>query len=324
LFHAEQEIIFDFFKKANHEILHARDLIKQFLVNNKHEDLMKTLNEVVQVMDDKTNASTKEEHSEWFVGIEGLKSKTKEEVMKMKARDRIKGYFYKTKDELTKSNIYRTSIKGREIIDHFLNDLFLFLNAVNYFEVLFDRSHEKRHQTTAKNENDETDARAFVKRRRIDADTKIKIRETSIFDDVLVTLCNKAGFFNCQGFWSANKCEYDHKINPYASRESLILFQTFNLDHQIEISRSIFPSILKNVESLCAKEDVLCESHNLPCISISTLSYFLEIFTVKNLKLVNIICHDKASHESKKSAGRLLCKNCKEEKILRKIKSKIS
>lgn len=280
------------------------------------------LNAVIQVhdeIDEKTKKSGVDEHPEWFIGSD---KKSKEEVMRMKAKDRIKGYFYKTKDELCKSLIYRSNATGRKIIDDLLSDFFLFLNGVEYFECLFDRSHDKRFIPT-----DETDARAIInKRRRIDAETKLKMKENSLFDDYTVSLCNDLGYFDCHGIWNADKCNYAHQINPYASRESLILFQIFNLDHQIEISRSIFPSILKNVEKLCDHKDkeVTCESHKKPYKELSTLTYFLEIFTVKNLKLVHIICHDKGTHTELESNGKLLCENCKESKILRKFKTRIA
>lgn len=271
-------------------------------------------------VDDKTKTSNIDDHPEWFLGLD-CKKTHKEDVMRMKSRDRIKGYFYKTKDELCKSLIYRSNAKGRKIIDDLLTDFFIFLNGVEYFECLFDRSHANKF---IPNLEDETDAKAIVKRRRIDAETKMRIKESTLFDDYTVSLCNELGYFNCHGVYNSDKCNYSHRINPYAARESLILFQIFNLDHQIEISRSIFPSILKNVERLCEdKEEIVCEKHKRACSELSILTYFQEIFTMKNLKLVHIICHDKGTHELKSNGG-LICDNCKESKLLRKFKLRIS
>lgn len=308
----------DLFRKTFEDAFHARELVKEFLRDNQNENVLSAVMNVHSKILEKTQASTYEEHPEWF---DGTKKTSKEEVMRMKGKDRIKGYFYKTQDELTKSLIYRSNAEGRKLIDDLLEDFFLFLNGVEYFECIFDRSHDQKLVIA-----DETDARAIaVKRRRIDADTKIKIKESNLFDEHLVSLCNEAGWFDCHGIWSADNCAYKHRINPYASRESLILFQTFNLDHQIEISRSIFPSILKNVERLCniKEEEILCEDHKKPCTQLSTLTYFYEIFTIKNLKLVHIVCHDKGSHVELESAGKLLCDNCKEAKLLKKIKMRI-
>lgn len=309
----------ELFRKTYQEAFHVRDLIKDFLINNQNQEIIQTLLKVHNEIDEKTKCSSKTDHPEWFEKISG--KSTKEEIMKMKAKDRIKGYFYKTKDELTKSQIYRFNAKGRKIIDELLDDFFLFLNGVEYFECLFDRSHKKKFIKVSKIE-DETDARAFAKRRRIDADAKLKVKESSLFDDCLVSLCNDLGFFNCHGSWTADKCTYEHAINPYSSKESLILFQIFNLDHQVEISRSIFPSILKNVEALCEGKSVQCDTHKKECTELSTLTYFFEIFTVKNLKLVHIICHDKGSHDLE-SKAKLLCSECKEAKLARKLKMKV-
>lgn len=308
------------FRKTFEEAFHARELVCEFLRDNQNESVINAVMKIHSNIIEKTQTSTYEEHPEWF---EGIKKGSKEEVMRMKGRDRIKGYFYKTQDELTKSLIYRSNAEGRKIIDNLLEDFFLFLNGVEYFECIFDRSHEQKYAVVA----DETDARAIAaKRRRIDAETKIKIKETNLFDECLVSLCNETGWFECHGIWNAENCNYKHRINPYASRESLILFQTFNLDHQIEISRSIFPSILKCVETLCdvnKAQENLCEDHKKPCTQLSTLTYFNEIFTIKNLKLVHIVCHDKGSHVSLESKGRLLCDDCKESKLLKKIKMRI-
>lgn len=310
----------EFFRKTHQEVFQARDLIKNFLINNENEELIQAVIKVHSEMDEKTKNSSRDEHPQWFEGIDNKKT-TKEEILRLKAKDRIKGYFYKSKDELTKSQIYRGNLQGRKLIDNLLNDFFLFLNGVDYFGCLFDRTHDKKAEVPKI--SDEIDAKAIVKRRRIDADAKAKIKASNIFDKYLVSLCDELGFFNCHGTWNAQSCNYEHKINPYSSRESLILFQIYNLDHQVEISRSIFPSILKNVTALCEGKDMKCENHKTEqCTELAILTYFLEIFTVQNLKLVHIICHDKGSHDLETSA-RLLCAHCKESKIIKRLKIKI-
>lgn len=315
----DYDIMLDLFRMTFEEAFHARDLIKEFIKSNDNKDMLRAVTQIHNEIDEKTKASGFNEHEQWFMPSDS--KKTKEEVMRIKARDRIKGYFYKTKDELSKSLIYRSNARGRKIIDDLLDDFFIFLNSVEYFECLFDRSHEKKFTPAIA---DEIDARAIVKRRRIDAETKIKIKENSLFEDYAVSLCNELGYFDCHGIWNADKCNYSHRINPYASRESLILFQIFNLDHQIEISRSIFPSILKNVEKLCEDKEVTCDTHKKQCKELSVITYFLEIFTIKNLKLVHIVCHDKGTHADLESNGKLICENCKESKLLRKFKARIN
>lgn len=268
-------------------------------------------------IDDKIVLSLRTDDPEWFEGLDS-KLTTKEELMRRKAQDRIKGYFYKTKDDLTRSLIYRTNVLARKAIDDLLSDFFLFLNGVDYFSCLFDRTHETKFLIN----KDETDATKIkAKRRRIDSETKTKISESDLFKKMQVALCNELGSFDCHGIWNARTCNYEHKINPYSSRESVVLFQIFNLDHQIEISRSIFPSIINSVESLV--KGMNCLEHNRKSTSISVLTYFREIFTVGNLKLVHIVCHDKGSHEELKSRGRVICDKCDEFKKLQKIKLKV-
>lgn len=298
----------------------SRDLIQKFLVNNQNQDLIKAVLACQKDMDEKTKMSSRDSHAEWFSNIESRKA-TKEEIMRSKARDRIKGYFYKTKDELTKSRIYQVNAAARKLVDDLLNDFFILLSGADFFECLFDRSHEKKQ--LAPKISDEIDAKAFVKRRKVDEDTKLKIKGSRIFEKYLVSLCNDLGIFYCHGTWKAESCSYEHKINPYASRESFILFQIFNLDHQVEISRSIFPSIVKNIEKLCLEKNLKCEEHGKEATNISTITYFLEIFTVKNLKLVHIICHDKGSHLLDTN-GRLLCEDCSELKLIKRLKARIA
>lgn len=284
--------------------------------NNDHSDILKVITQLHDEIEKSAALSLRDDDPEWFLGVD-TKLCLKEDVMRRKAQDRIRGYFYKTKDELTKSSIYRKSPKGHLIIEDLLSDFFLFLNGVDYFASYFDRKCDKRFLPKV---NDEADAISDKpKRRKINPDAKEKVSKSGILKELLVTLCNEAGNFDCHGSWTSSTCNYQHKINPYATRESLLFFQVFNLDHQIEISRSIFPSILKNVELLINKTE--CQLHKKTAIALSSLTYFREIFTMNNLKLVHIICHNKRSHEALKSNGKVLCNSCNEFKTLQKIKS---
>ena len=314
---SELQIVIEMFRKVNSEILEAQHLFQKFIEVSGSSDILKALTFLSNEIEEKTIQTSRHDHVEWFEGISG---NSKEEVMRRKAADRIKGYFYKTKDELTKSGIYRTNFKAREVIENLLTDFFLFLNGVDYFNCLFDRSYKVKFLPVA----DETDAKAvkIPKRRRVDSETKAKIAENDWFKSVLVGLSDDNGNFKCHGAWNCTKCFYGHKINPYASKQSAILFSIYNFDHQIEISRSIFPSILENIEKLATGKSS-CTQHNKPGISVSVLTYFFEIFTMKNLKFVHIVCHDKSGHDLK-SKGKILCVDCLEHKKLQKIKLKIS
>lgn len=129
------QLIIESFRKINHEVLQARDLVRDFVLNNRDSDVFKALSHVQSEIEEKTELSTKDAHPSWFEGLDP-KVTTKEEVMRRKAQDRIKGYFYKTKDDLAKSMLYRNNLKARTEINLFLDDCFLFLNGVEYFSWL--------------------------------------------------------------------------------------------------------------------------------------------------------------------------------------------
>ncbi|EDO49838.1 predicted protein [Nematostella vectensis] len=98
-------------------------------------------------------------------------------------------------------------------------------------------------------------------------------------------LCCSDGWFNCMGKFDSSHCTKLHKINPYGSKEGRVLFSTWNLDHVIEKSREILPSMVKAAEE-CPKGKQL------------NWKYFYSLlFTCVNLKLVHITCHFKGEHE---------------------------
>ncbi|XP_046742899.1 DNA fragmentation factor subunit beta [Diprion similis] len=99
-------------------------------------------------------------------------------------------------------------------------------------------------------------------------------------------LCNSDGEFKCDGVWNADRCAYGerHSINPYRSYEELVLFSTWNFDHRIERSRTLIPNLLRaSEEKAISRQDVV--------------NLYENIFTVKNLRLVHIVCHDKGAHK---------------------------
>ncbi|XP_041859807.1 DNA fragmentation factor subunit beta [Melanotaenia boesemani] len=96
-------------------------------------------------------------------------------------------------------------------------------------------------------------------------------------------LCTREGWFTCQGSFDQKVCQSLHSINPYGSRESRIIFSTWNLDHRIEKKRTIIPSLV----------DAL-QNHKSTDLN---LNYFYQLlFTKDNLKLVHIVCHKKGAH----------------------------
>ncbi|XP_037628157.1 DNA fragmentation factor subunit beta [Sebastes umbrosus] len=96
-------------------------------------------------------------------------------------------------------------------------------------------------------------------------------------------LCTPNGWFTCQGSFEQELCRSLHSINPYGSRDSRIVFSTWNLDHRIEKKRAVIPALL----------DAL-QNHKSTDIN---LDYFYGLlFTRENLKLVHIVCHKKGAH----------------------------
>ncbi|XP_049630524.1 DNA fragmentation factor subunit beta [Suncus etruscus] len=97
-------------------------------------------------------------------------------------------------------------------------------------------------------------------------------------------LCTPEGWFSCQGPFDMAACESRHSINPYGSRESRILFSTWNLDHVIEKKRSVVPALAEAVAARNGRE-------------VDWEYFYRLLFTCENLKLVHIACHKKTTHQ---------------------------
>ncbi|XP_061529364.1 DNA fragmentation factor subunit beta [Phycodurus eques] len=112
-------------------------------------------------------------------------------------------------------------------------------------------------------------------------------------------LCTREGWFTCQGSFDQTKCASLHSINPYGSRESRIVFGTWNLDHRIEKKRTIIPALMEALQNHTS-EDI-------------NLTYFYRLlFTRDNLKLVHIVCHKKGAHKLQ----------CDPNKIFKRVNTK--
>uniref|UniRef100_A0A182M0H1 CIDE-N domain-containing protein n=1 Tax=Anopheles culicifacies TaxID=139723 RepID=A0A182M0H1_9DIPT len=313
------ELMYNAIKSAHTDLLHAGELAQQFVSNNQPE-ISKILCNAQRGRDDLIQRSARTEHAEWFVGIDDRAVKTKEEVMKRRGQDRIRGYFYKTKDELTKCSMYRASPMARELIDEMLELFRQLLVGFDYFSCMFDRSCQRRIELKPDNTDaDEPDAQR-IPPKRLKLLVQNSLGPNCQIERYNVALCSELGDFRCMGVWKDERCRYvSHRINPYASRENLILFQVWNLDHQIEISRTVLPSILDNVERMVSREgDAICKLHRRKGKTLSVITYFLELFTLSNLKLVHIVCHDKTVHELI-SNGTIICDRCEEYKYIKQF-----
>ncbi|XP_034474956.1 DNA fragmentation factor subunit beta isoform X2 [Drosophila innubila] len=267
----------------------------------------------------KAHLSLKAEHVEWFEGSEE-RFQSKEEAMAMRAQTRVRGYYYKTKEELTRNQLYRQNAKARQVINSVLEQFRYLLIGCDYFSMIFNRKCHQKHEMVLQHMGEEETDAAGVPNKRLRQLIKEYTTRHAILDEWSVSLCTELGDFYCQGAYSdnGNCCTLQHTINPYASRENLILFQVWNLDHQIELCRSILPSLVANVHELVTQPHRKCALHNKRVVDISVLEYFLEIFSLKNLKLVHIVCHDKVQR-SNRSNGRLLCADCHEYRIVQEL-----
>lgn len=193
--------------------------------------------------------------------------------MSRRVKDRMRGYYYKTKTALQSSDLYIHSKNGRgkKLIDQFLIDLRKILESNKFNDTYFNRKADKA-----------------------------------------ARLCNETGVFPCGGLYNSKNCSYEgeHVINPYRSREERIIFQTWNLDHRIELSRSIIPKILEAVQGLYSG-DIKCISceKEVKQGGIETDRYYLQIFTKENLKLVHIVCHYKGRHDAESDVY-TVCSKC--------------
>ncbi|KAL5281687.1 DFFB family protein [Megaselia abdita] len=292
-----------------------RKIIKEYENNVPHMEIR-----------EKTLKSKKDEHEEWFHDSD-RRCNNKEEALSKRAQDRIRGYYYKTKEELTKISRNEASL---DKVDDILAKFRYLLIACNYFSMIFDRTHEKRHESLLN--RDQTDATGThpLPSKRVKEAIKDFCKKNHLLDKWMVSLCNEDGDFYCQGSYSegaGNICKYQHVINPYASRENLILFQVWNLDHQIELTRSVIPSLVENVQLLLNTKlgKLKCTVHPAKnVIDVSVVEYFLEIFSLKNLKLVHIVCHEKIQRSENLSHGRLICELCDEYLIMQDLINEIN
>ncbi|XP_023943225.2 DNA fragmentation factor subunit beta [Bicyclus anynana] len=260
-----EKMVTDFDHYYSMILTHKKDYIdtgkaaKEFLSENLSEKFKVFQRYISAANDAKTMLSERTQDPEWFAGLEPSE-KTKEQSMSKRVKERMRGYYYKTKSALQSSEMYVRSnnARGKKLIDQFLLDLRKILETNKYNAGYFNRK------------------------------------------DKVVRICDENGSFQCGGLWNKSKCSYeDHVINPYRSREERIIFQTWNLDHKIELSRSITPNILKAIERL-ANGQVKCISCERDSTQgfIETDRYYLQIFTRENLKLVHIVCHHKGKHEA--------------------------
>lgn len=179
--------------------------------------------------------------------------------MSRRAQDRIRSYYYKTKEEL----LHAPHLPANKL-NALLAELQTKLKLNKYHGHLFDRN-------------------------------------AAVGDSNLKALCDKDGSFYCDGRWDKEFCLYvpRHSINPYTSREERIIFQTWNLDHQIERTRSVIPGICRALLEI----DRAVRKHGC---SLDIKAIYNDLFTMNNLRFVHVVCHDKGAHSTRKPESYLL------------------
>lgn len=195
--------------------------------------------------------------------------------MHRRCQDRIRGYLYKTIDQIKSSETFASDQKARKQLLYAIAFFKMQLKEDHYFGHYFDRTQARIESREATDERDSTTCydhcpcrlnrldggryfRLFGTADRSCVDgTKKKAEGNSIADSrteaepeededscpyrirtkergAWVAMCDRNGEFRCGGVWNADSCAYGerHRINPYRSREELILFSTWNFDHK--------------------------------------------------------------------------------------------
>ena len=194
---------------------------------------------------DGVEKNTREEHPDWFKGLE-TNSKTKNEYMYKKSQDRIRGYLYKFREDVRKNDRYVTDGDFRKKIESCLNFFKCKLKTDGYYGCYFDRtfaestsdyekidSPEMKRKKSKSNRKNEIIA---IKENMNEGVKKLLLNfKNDDENELKISYCDRFGNFQCQGHWNENKCNFDkgHRINPYASRETRILFSTWNFDHRL-------------------------------------------------------------------------------------------
>ncbi|XP_015607908.1 DNA fragmentation factor subunit beta [Cephus cinctus] len=319
---SDADILYEALRRVNVDFLKVGDEVSKFLKENLR-DKVALLNSILKKADSRSTLSTKDEDPDWFRELE-TNAATKEAYLYRRCQDRIRGYLYKTIDQIKSSEPYINDSIAKQNLHHMITFFKMQLKEDNYFGFYFDRRYARpftlpseeaallRSQFDICNRREKIarlDKEAEEDRFRIDKTDEISEDEIDAkrsrdvtplenFDDRCpyevspsggreqVALCDSRGEFKCDGRWNLESCSYEnkHKINPYNSREELILFSTWNLDHKIERSRTIIPSLLK-----ISEKDTLNKNE--------VMEFYENLFTVKNLRLVHIVCHDKTTHK---------------------------
>ncbi|XP_076642504.1 DNA fragmentation factor-related protein 4 [Halictus rubicundus] len=317
---SDADLLYDTLRRVNIDFLTAGDKASEFLTENLKAKVA-ILNSKLNKDDSKTTFTNRDDHPEWFRGLE-TNYTTKEAYMHRRCQDRIRGYLYKTIEQIKSSETFANDQKARKQLLYAIAFMKMQLKQDHYFGHYFDRTRAATDSTDGVDESDfvtcydhcpcrlnNLDDSAYFRlfgtteiscvdgaaKKKTKLNTRTEEEEAE--DEcpyvirtkerqACIAICDSNGEFRCGGVWNADSCAYGdrHRINPYRSREELVLFSTWNFDHKIERSRTLVPQLLQLTSQGVVKEEDIIELYD-------------NLFTAKNLRLVHIVCHDKGSHK---------------------------
>jgi hypothetical protein len=234
------DILYNALQAVNLDYLRAGNEAWKFFTHNIKEKVMNLAKLINKHETHNVQLSSKEDDPDWFVGIDS-RSATKEEFMGRRSQERIRGYMYKTKDDLIKSETYKNDKTCRKKLTEALQKMNIQLKANKYFSGYFDR----------------------------------RAASDRLCDNVGNFQC-KGRWDVCECRYMG-VAAHNHMINPYASKEARILFSTWNFDHVVERSRSIVPALLEAAKQASEKNcainadyfyRLLCTTDNLKLVHI--------------------------------------------------------
>ncbi|KAJ8668547.1 hypothetical protein QAD02_010210 [Eretmocerus hayati] len=334
----DADILYQMLRKANDQLLRDGEKASEYF-SGKLKERIEKLNKVLSKDDSKVLSSRREDHPEWFDGLE-TNAQTKEAYLHRRCQDRIRGYLYKTIEQIRSSETY-DDVKARKQLQRVIVYFKQQLRQDHFFGYYFDRncavqpkdsdeSSTDDETDSAKRcpyddcpckmddsiyeqyilglddveDDDEVDAKRIPaaspeKKRKVDesrqevekrefleAEKECTFKITDRKRAEKIALCDSKGEFQCRGVWNRDSCFYEdkHRINPYRSKEELVFFSTWNLDHKIERSRTLVPQLLEAAKKGNIDQKFATELYE-------------NLFTAKNLRIVHIVCHDKGSHK---------------------------
>ena len=238
---------------------HVQDLLSRDVTTPNELSFLLEVNKLVE---SNSEAETRDDDVTWFEGVE-RRFRTKDDVMRDGARRRVRSYLNSARDY-----VKQRTPEDRDVASVMTSLLDVYkcrLADNDFYSVYFSRRHNG---------------------------DKSQLKKGQGYNSkhLQAPFCDTSGWFSCEGDFSASACDAKHVINPFASRASRIVFSTWNLDHRVEKSREVLPSLWSAILNL---NDDVTRSKRLRLNE----DYFYELlFTRINLRLVHIVCHDKKGH----------------------------